>query len=578
MEMRLPGRAPASCPSRESGERGSIDWFMRSGLLAAAAALLVLSACSARSSPKPARPEAAVPSAPPTVSPVPPATSVVAPPEVLPEKFESKQFIVTFARAGDTSESLAARYGSPAAWMIEDYADSRTLTAGQEVVIPRSDWNPPGVFPAGHQLVPILVYHNITAQRKGRLAISASVFEEQMRYLKAEGYRAVSLQDFLEYLQQRRQLPKKSVVLAFDDGHKGFLEYARPVLKELGFAAALFIPTDQISSRPNPSVLSWTELRDLIAEGVEVYAHSKTHQDLRRRPGETESAYARRMQIELSGPLDLLRKHLNRPAGGLEVIAYPYGQWDEDLLRSVKQHGYVAGFTVRRQGNPAFVPLLKINRSQVYADWTLDEFKNNLSVFQPHSVPLPGLSPASAGPPSPPPGTAGAGRRSVREEMAARHNDRSEELESQGSLRQALDERDIALTIMPGDAHAQDRRRQLEDRIEKEVTVHMEEWRRAARRTPAAGDGHLLAALALDPTFRPAFDALRNATPPVRFLTHTVRPQDTVASLADLYYGDRSRADAIEEANGLAPESRLAPGRVLVIPEITGVPFLRPDR
>ena len=249
-------------------------------------------------------------------------------------------------------------------------------------MIPRREWNPPGVYPDGYQLVPVLVYHNIGAQRKGRLLIAASTFEEQMRYLKAEGYRAIRLEDFLGYSCDKRQLPKKSVLLTFDDGHKGFLQYAHPVLKELGFPAVLFIQSDQIAQRPNASVLSWSELRELMKENVEVQPHSKTHGNLRRAPGESESAYARRMQAELGTPLALLRAQLPQPAPAPETIAYPYGEWDEDLLRYVKQYGYAAGFTVHREANAAFVPLHKVNRSQVFADWTLEEFKKNLNTFQ----------------------------------------------------------------------------------------------------------------------------------------------------------------------------------------------------
>lgn len=548
-------------------------------LLAVLGTALLVSACRSGAPVTPAPPAVtapppAAPSPPPTAkAPVSPPPAVV--PEVLPDRFESDEFIVVFAKSGDSAESLAARHlGSAAkAWMIEEYMDVRSFEPGQEVVIPKREWNAPGVYPSGYQLVPVLVYHNILAQRKGKLAIAAATFAEQMRYLKAEGYRALRLEEFLAHVQGDRQLPRKSVLLTFDDGHKGFLDHAYPVLKEFGFPAVLFIQLEQISSRPNPSFLSWGELRTLAAEGFDVQAHSRTHRDLRRISGESDAAYTKRMQAELGMPLELFKKNqLPRLASGLETIAYPYGEWDEDLMRSVAQHGYAAGFTVHREANPAFVPLLKINRSQVYADWTLEDFKKNLNTFQ-HQPIL--QSPKAAS--TPPTGASPTGAMSARGRLAAPHNDRSEKLEALGFLRQALQERRIALTLDPGDRIAQERRSRIESKIESEVAARIQEGGKLGSSAPAEAGRRFLAALALNPGARPAFDALRKAAPPARFLTHTVRAKDTTASLADLYYGDRSRGEIIERANAMSPGAALRPGQVVRIPEISGVPFLRPD-
>ena len=46
-----------------------------------------------------------------------------------PAAYQSDDFIVTFAQAGDTAESLAERYlgGADKAWMVEDYTGLRRL-------------------------------------------------------------------------------------------------------------------------------------------------------------------------------------------------------------------------------------------------------------------------------------------------------------------------------------------------------------------------------------------------------------------------------------------------------------------
>lgn len=305
------------------------------------------------------------------VQPAPPQT----PP---PAVFTSDEFVVIVAQAGDTAESLAAQHLGSAgrSWMIEDYMGARTFTAGQRVIIPLKPWNLTGVEATGYQLVPILCYHNLGPQAKGRLLLGASQFEQQMRYLKAEGYRVISLGDFIEWVQGRRQLPKRAVVLTFDDGYRAFREFAYPLLKELGFTATLFVYTDYVGAGRN--ALGWDDLKALVAEGFDVQAHSKTHGDLRRAAGESDAQFTRRMQLELSEPLKLFQRHLGRPS---ERLAYPYGRADDDVVAKAKEYGYVAAFTVRRQGSPAFVHPLRVNRSQIYSEMSMEDFAKNLNVY-----------------------------------------------------------------------------------------------------------------------------------------------------------------------------------------------------
>jgi len=292
---------------------------------------------------------------------------------------ESQDFIVVVAtQDGETAGALAGTHlRDPAkAWMIEDFNGAREFQAGTRVVIPKRPWNVAGVDPTGYQLVPILVYHNLGAQSAGRLVLGAQAFAEQMHYLEREGYRVVSLAEFVEWLHLKRQLPRKSVVLTFDDGYQSFREYAYPVLKQLGFPATLFVYTDYVGASRN--ALSWEQLKTLAAEGFDVQAHSKTHADLRRAAGETDAQYAKRMQAELAEPPRLFQRQLGQ---GVQFLAYPYGRVDDDLLTRVREQGYAAAFTVRRESNPSFARPLRISRSQIYSEMTLEQFARNLNLF-----------------------------------------------------------------------------------------------------------------------------------------------------------------------------------------------------
>jgi peptidoglycan/xylan/chitin deacetylase (PgdA/CDA1 family) len=89
------------------------------------------------------------------------------------------------------------------------------------------------------------------------------------------------------------------------------------------------------------------------------------------------------MHVELAQPLQLFRTRLGREP---KVLAYPYGAHDDDVIRKVQEHGYIAAFSVRREGNASFVYPLRLHRSQIYAEMTLKEFARNLNVF--HEEPL----------------------------------------------------------------------------------------------------------------------------------------------------------------------------------------------
>jgi tetratricopeptide (TPR) repeat protein len=176
------------------------------------------------------------------------------------------------------------------------------------------------------------------------------------------------------------------------------------------------------------------------------------------------------------------------------------------------------------------------------------------------------------------PSEPGAGDPIARDPLAARHRQQAEALERDGQLRRAAEEWKIALAIAPGDAQARESLRALQARIDQVVAERLDEGRKAlARGVHVEARRKFLAALALDPSNRAAFDALQSDTREVEFITHTVRAGDTLTALAQRYYGDRSRGEVIWETNQLPPNPRLAAGSTLKIPEIPGVPFVHPE-
>ena len=193
------------------------------------------------------------------------------------------------------------------------------------------------------------------------------------------------------------------------------------------------------------------------------------------------------------------------------------------------------------------------------------------------SAPAPAPGPAPAAPAAPP-STVAPAPPSPRQQLAAGHKDKARRLQRSGDLRQALDEWKIALTIDPTDQDAQAAQRQLVARMDRTVTERLTQGRESLEK----GDHlearrHFLAVLAVDPANQAAFSALQNDVKEIRFVPHTVRAGETLATISERYYGDRSRSEVIWETNQLPPNPRLSAGMVLKIPEIPGVPFVLPE-
>jgi tetratricopeptide (TPR) repeat protein len=164
-----------------------------------------------------------------------------------------------------------------------------------------------------------------------------------------------------------------------------------------------------------------------------------------------------------------------------------------------------------------------------------------------------------------------------RPQMASPHRNRARALEKDGQLRSALLEWKIVRTIEPDHAEARHEQTRLEGRIQKRVTERLAEARTSlARGAHLEARRKLLSVLALEPDNATAAGLLRGSVREVEFVTHVVKAGETLSSLADRYYGDRSRSEVIWETNRLPPGRPLAVGSTLKIPEIPGLPLIGP--
>jgi peptidoglycan/xylan/chitin deacetylase (PgdA/CDA1 family) len=211
---------------------------------------------------------------------------------------------------------------------------------------------------ARRKRVPILMYHVISKAPAGvanaELWVGEDVFAEQMRALHAAGYEAITLQQAWDGWKRGGPLPRKPIVLSFDDGYLSHYTHARPVLRELGWPGVLYLKIEAIG----PGGLSERQLRSLLKAGWELDSHTLSHPDLTTLDDAT-------LARELSQSRRELRRRFGVPA---RFFAYPAGRYDARVQAAVKAAGYSAATTVEegvasRRDDPFALPRVRVNAS-----------------------------------------------------------------------------------------------------------------------------------------------------------------------------------------------------------------------
>lgn len=179
----------------------------------------------------------------------------------------------------------------------------------------------------------VLMYHSIGYEKNNRLRIPQQQFKQQMKYIKDNGYNTLTLQELYNFFMQNKPVPKKSVVITFDDGYLDNYKYAYPVLKELGLKATIFVIVDNID-KDNRSMNS-KQLKELQYNGIDIESHTFKHEEL------SSLSYEKQLTA-LKQSKDTLEKILNKK---VNFIAYPFGKYNENTIKAAKSAGYIMGFT-----------------------------------------------------------------------------------------------------------------------------------------------------------------------------------------------------------------------------------------
>ncbi len=182
----------------------------------------------------------------------------------------------------------------------------------------------------------ILMYHAVDRvdHDPNMLCVSPERFAAQMSWLRRHKLRGVAVGTLVTAMRAGRA--RGLVGITFDDGYASVLEHAAPVLLRHGFTATVFVISDKAGGNNDWDdgtlwpLLTWAQVGELAAAGMEIGSHSATHMRL-------AGADRGRLAAEVGGSRDSLHKQTDAEVRG---FAYPFGSMDAAARQAVRDAGY----------------------------------------------------------------------------------------------------------------------------------------------------------------------------------------------------------------------------------------------
>jgi len=219
--------------------------------------------------------------------------------------------------------------------------------------------------------VPILCYHQIRdwdaneAEVDKPYIVAPAMFAAQMDFLDQHGYHPISPDQLIAYLTGAGTLPHQPVLITFDDGDSSQWTNAVPELQKHHFTATFFIMTVVLDKQ---NYLSSDQVQALDRMGMTIGAHTWDHHRVTKY---TDADWEK----QIAKPTEQLAKLTGHP---IKYFAYPYGLWNAEAIRHLKQAGFVAAFQLESEMDTD-APLFTIRRMIANGFWALPEFQEALA-------------------------------------------------------------------------------------------------------------------------------------------------------------------------------------------------------
>ena len=194
--------------------------------------------------------------------------------------------------------------------------------------------------------ITILVYHRFGPIVADSMTVTTPVFEWQLKYLREHSFTVVPLSDVVKFVKGQGHLPPRAVAITADDGHRTVFTIMKPMVERERIPVTLFIYPSAISNASY--AMTWDQLVALKATCLfsiqsHSYWHPNFHTEKKRLPA---GEYGEFVQNQLTKPRQILERRLGSRA---DMLAWPFGIYDDELITAAVKAGYVAAFTIDRR-------------------------------------------------------------------------------------------------------------------------------------------------------------------------------------------------------------------------------------
>ena len=178
-----------------------------------------------------------------------------------------------------------------------------------------------------------IMYHRFGENKYPSTNIKKEQFLKHINELLKPKYNVINIEQALDAINNKKLVKDRSVVITIDDAYSSVFNYAWPIFKKHNIPFTLFVSTDVIDNN-TPGYMSWEEIRILRDNGITIGSQTKSHPHMYKLDRQKIIS-----EISISN-----KRFVDEMGSQPKIFAYPYGEYNLEVLEQVKLHGFEAAF------------------------------------------------------------------------------------------------------------------------------------------------------------------------------------------------------------------------------------------